>query len=66
MLDPHFEGMDCIVDHIGKDQATMLVQQYDDLVLLPLLNNTMIFFESKSSYNVFSSCTILTTFKWVI
>ncbi len=43
MLDPHFEGMDCIVDHIGKDQATTLVQQYDDLVLLPLLNNTMIF-----------------------
>jgi len=43
MLDPHFEGMDCIMDHISKDQATMLVQQYDDIVLLPLLNNTMIF-----------------------
>jgi hypothetical protein len=26
MFDPHFEGMDCIVDHIGKDQTTTLVQ----------------------------------------
>jgi hypothetical protein len=26
MLDPHFEGMDCIVDHIGKDQTTMSMQ----------------------------------------
>jgi len=26
ILDPHFEGMDYIMDHIGKDQATMLLQ----------------------------------------
>ncbi len=31
------------MDHIGKDQTTPLVQQYDDLVLLPLLNNIMRF-----------------------
>lgn len=41
MFDPHFKGMDCIMDHISKDRTAKLVQQYDDLVLLPLLNSTM-------------------------
>jgi hypothetical protein len=26
MLDPHFEGIDCIMDHISKDQAITLLQ----------------------------------------
>jgi hypothetical protein len=26
ILDPCFKGMDCIMDYIGKDQATTLVQ----------------------------------------
>jgi hypothetical protein len=34
MLDPCFKGMNCIMNHIGKDQAIMLVQQYDGLVCL--------------------------------
>jgi len=25
MLDPHFKGMDCIMDYIGRDQTTTLV-----------------------------------------
>lgn len=43
MFDPHFKGMDCIMDHINKNQTTKLVQEYDDLVLLPLLNSTLSF-----------------------
>jgi hypothetical protein len=26
MFDPQFEGVDCIMDHIGKDQAIKLLQ----------------------------------------
>jgi hypothetical protein len=26
MLDPHFQGMDCIMDYIGRDQPTTLMQ----------------------------------------
>jgi hypothetical protein len=37
MLDPCFKGMDCIMNYIGKDQATTLVQQYDDLIMMPML-----------------------------
>jgi hypothetical protein len=33
--------MDYIMDHIGRDWIAKLVQQYDDLILLPLLNNTL-------------------------
>ncbi len=25
MLDPHFKGMDCIMDYIGRDQAAILL-----------------------------------------
>jgi hypothetical protein len=41
MLDPCFKNMDCIMDYIGKDQATTLMQQYDDLIMMPLLKNVM-------------------------
>jgi hypothetical protein len=41
MLDPCFKNMDCIMDYISKDQATTLVQQYDDLIMMPLLKNVM-------------------------
>jgi hypothetical protein len=41
MLDPCFKSMDCIMDYINKDQATTLVQQYDDLIMMPLLKNVM-------------------------
>lgn len=34
MLDPCFKNMDYIMNHIGKDQAIVLVQQYDDLVCI--------------------------------
>jgi hypothetical protein len=37
MLDPCFKGMDCIMDYIGRDQATTLMQQYDDLIVMPML-----------------------------
>ncbi len=37
MLDSCFKGMDCIMDSIGKDQSTILVQQYDELVVMLLL-----------------------------
>ncbi len=43
MLDPHFEGMDCIMDYIGNDEATILMQQYDELVVMPLLKVVMEF-----------------------
>ncbi len=41
MLDACFKGMDCIMDYIGRDQATILVQQYDDLIVMPLLKYVM-------------------------
>ncbi len=41
MLDDCFKGMDCIVDYIGRDQAAILVQQYGDLVMMPLLKVVM-------------------------
>jgi hypothetical protein len=41
-----------------KDQTTPLVQWYDDLVVEQYYE----FFESKPSYNVFNSYTILATF----
>jgi hypothetical protein len=43
MLDVCFLFMDYIMHHIGKDVATKLVQQYDGLILLPLLNNILVF-----------------------
>ncbi len=43
MLDSCFKGMDCIMDSIGKDQATVLMQQYDELVVMPLLKFVMNF-----------------------
>jgi hypothetical protein len=41
MLDPRFKGMDCIMDYIGKDQLAILLQQYDELVVMPLLKVVM-------------------------
>jgi hypothetical protein len=43
MLDPHFKGIDCIMDYIGRDQAAILVQQYDELIVMPLLKVVMRF-----------------------
>ncbi len=43
MLDVCFKFMDYMMHHIDKDVATKLVQQYDDLILLPLLNNILVF-----------------------
>ncbi len=43
MLDPHFKGMDCIMDYIGNNQAAILMQQYDELVVMPLLKVVMRF-----------------------
>jgi hypothetical protein len=44
MLDPCFKNMDCIMDYIGKDQATTLMEQYDDLIMMTLLKVVMGFF----------------------
>ncbi len=41
MLDACFKGMDCIMDYIDKDQAAIFVQQYDDLIVMPLLKYVM-------------------------
>jgi len=43
MLDPRFKGMDCIMDYIGRDQPAILLQQYDELVVMPLLKVVMRF-----------------------
>jgi len=43
MLDPHFKSMDCIMDYIGNNQAAILMQQYDELVVMPLLKVLMKF-----------------------
>jgi hypothetical protein len=40
MFHPHFKNMDYIMDHIGRDVATTLMQ---DLVLLPLMNIILFF-----------------------
>jgi hypothetical protein len=40
MFHPHFKNMDYIMDDIGRNVATTLVQ---DLVLLPLINIILIF-----------------------
>jgi hypothetical protein len=41
MLDPCFKGMDCIMDYIGRDQVATLMQQYDDLIMMPMLKIVM-------------------------
>jgi hypothetical protein len=41
MLDPRFEGIDCIMDYIGRDQAAISMQQYDELIVMPLLKVVM-------------------------
>jgi hypothetical protein len=43
MLDPRFKGMDCIMDYIDRDQLAILLQQYDELVVMPLLKVVMEF-----------------------
>jgi hypothetical protein len=67
MLDPCFKGMDCIMDYIGRDQATTLMYQYDDLIMMPMLKAIMGFFESRSNYKLQSSTTITTfDFMWIV
>jgi hypothetical protein len=52
MFDLHFKGMDYIMDPIGRDITITLMQQYDDLVWLPLFNSDCFgFFESRSNSN---------------
>jgi hypothetical protein len=41
MLVPRFKGIDCIMDYIGRDQAAILMQQYDELIVMPLLKVVM-------------------------
>jgi hypothetical protein len=41
MLDPHFKGMDCIMDYNSRDQVATLVQHYDNLIVLPILKVIM-------------------------
>jgi hypothetical protein len=43
MLDPHFKSMDRTMDYIGNNQVTILMQQYDELVVMPLLKVVMRF-----------------------
>jgi len=38
-----FINMDCIMDRIEKYEAITLVWQYNDLILLPLLNFVQVF-----------------------
>ncbi len=47
MLNPCFKGMDYIMDYNGWDQATTLVQQYNDLIMMPMLK-TIIGFLNQS------------------
>jgi hypothetical protein len=41
MLGPHFKGIDCIMDYIDRDQAAILMQKYDELIVMPLLKAMM-------------------------
>ncbi len=54
IFDLCFKCMYCIMDHIGKDQATTLMQYYDNLVLLPLLNIIIGFLNPRK----FTTCSI--------
>jgi hypothetical protein len=38
MLNPRFKAMDC---NIGKDQVAILMQKYDELVVMPFLKAMM-------------------------
>jgi hypothetical protein len=60
MLDPHFKGMDHIMDYIGNDQTAILMQQDDELVVMPLLEIVMGFLnpnQAASSHHL--SCLLL-------
>jgi hypothetical protein len=52
MLDPCFKGMDCITDYIGKDQTTTLVQQYDDLIMMVMLEVIIGFLNPRQTTNL--------------
>ncbi len=41
MFNPCFKNMDCIMDYIGKNQVGTLIEQYDDLITMPLLKVVM-------------------------
>jgi hypothetical protein len=60
MLDVCFKFMDYIMHHIGKDIATKLVQQYDDLIFLPLLNIILVFLNiSQTTIPILATLVIL-------
>jgi len=62
MLDPHFKGMDCIMDYIGNNQAAILMQQYDELVVMPLLKVLMRFLNlDQVAGSIFPSLGLLLT-----
>lgn len=41
LFDSCFKNMDCITDYIGQNQVGKLMQQYDDLIMIPLLKIVM-------------------------
>jgi hypothetical protein len=62
MLDVCFKFMDYIMHHIGRDVATKLVQQYDDLILLPLLNIILVFLNvCQTTIPIFATLVILSS-----
>jgi hypothetical protein len=62
MLDVSFKGMDCIMDYIGRDQAAILMQQYDDLIVMPLLKYVIGFFNLDQVVgSIFPSFKLLST-----
>jgi hypothetical protein len=66
MLDPHFKGIDCIMDYIGKDQAIILVQQYDELIVMPLLKDVMRFLNpNQTTSSILPSPELSPTSTWL-
>ncbi len=37
MLDPRFKGLKCVIDFLGHDKAKLLIEEYDNKFLIPLL-----------------------------
>jgi hypothetical protein len=37
MLDPRFKGLKCVIDFLGHDEAKLLIEEYDNKILIPLL-----------------------------
>jgi hypothetical protein len=67
MLDSCFKGMDYIMDSISKDQVAILVQQYDELVVMPLLKVVMGFLNlDQVASSVLPSHRATFNFNWVV